>query len=261
MHTATYFSFGPDPVETRRLTRRIWWSVGIHVGAVALAFLLPRSWLGVDAEPKNIMTISLGGTPGPKSTGTTSIGGRTVERVAPPEQRPEPIRPTPAQPPAPVAVKATSKPAVAPTQTSPKPAQTPPARTAVTGPQVTAGNSAVETGARSQGAGLTFGGGGTGGETDLSNFCCQEYLQHILGTIESRWAKGQNGRGTTVLRFTIRRDGSIDTGNLTVFQSSGNSILDRAARAALFDARLMPLPGEYPNPTLTIRLSFPYGPQ
>jgi outer membrane biosynthesis protein TonB len=48
---------------------------------------------------------------------------------------------------------------------------------------------------------------------------------------------------------------------MTVFQSSGNSILDRAARAALFDARFMPLPGEYPNPALTIRLSFPYGPQ
>lgn len=257
VHTTTYFSFGPDPTESRRLQRVIWWSVGVHVGAVALAFVLPRSWFGPSRDERSVMTISLGGTAGPRSSGTTSIGGRTIERVAPPEKRPEPIRPTPPAPPAPAAAKPTPK----PTPTTAKPAATPPARAAVTGPQIAAGNTAVETGARSQGAGLTFGGGGTGGETDLSDFCCADYLQQIGAIIEARWARGHNGRGTTILRFTIRRDGSIDLGGLTVQQSSGNSIQDRAARAALFDARLLPLPAEYTNPTLTIHLSFPYGSQ
>lgn len=253
-------AFGPTPEDSRRLTRAVQWSVAIHVAAVVILLVVPRDWWSKEPERKNVMTISLGGSPGPRSTGTTSIGGRAIEEVAPPPKRPEPIRPTtPEKPPAPVSV---AKPAPRPT-TRPIETPTPPPVTAtrppVTGPQVSAGNTAVETGARGQGAGLSFGGGGSGGETDLSNFCCQEYLQLMLGAIESRWNRSQEERGRTVMKFTVNRNGSID--NVTTETSSGYGVLDRASRAALLDVRLPPLPAEYTNPTLTVHLTFPYGAQ
>lgn len=257
-------AFAPSAAETERLKRAIRWSLVVHLTAVALVFVLPRSWFTSDPEKRNVMTISLGGSPGPRSSGTTSIGGRTIEQVAPPPKRPEPIRPAPPeQKPAPAAVTKPTPAKPPPIQkpdATPKPV-TPNTRPPVTGQQIVQGNTAVETGARGQGAGLTFGGGGTGGETDLSNFCCPEYLQHLLSTIEGVWAKNQPERGTTTLKFTIRRSGAIDTENIVVEVPSGYGALDRAARAALFDARLLPLPAGYPNETLTIHLKFPYGTQ
>lgn len=265
MAATTYSSpFSIPPAEARRLNRAITWSVVVHVIALGLLLVLPRAWFTREPERRNVMTINLGGTPGPQSTGTTSIGGRTVEQVAPPPPRPEPVRPTPPQRPAPTPAPARTPPPrpTAPAPTT-KPAPTPPpaTRAPVTGPQVVTGNTAVETGARGQGAGLTFGGGFSGGETDLSNFCCPEYLTHLLNTIDSRWAKIQPERGTTTLKFTIRRDGTIDLANVTVERSSGYGVLDRAARAALSESRLLPLPAAYTNETLTIYLTFPYGTQ
>lgn len=252
--------FGPSREESTRLTRAIRWSIGVHIVLVIGLLVVPRSWLTREPDKRNVMTISLGGTPGPRSTGTTSVGGRTIEQVAPPPKRPEPVRPTPERPPAPVAVaKPIQKPAA-----TPRPAETPvaptpaPTRPPVTGPQVTQGNSPVETGARGQGAGLTFGGGLSGGETDLKDFCCPAYLQTILSLIDARWTKNpSDDRGETVLKFTINRDGSID--NILVEQASGSSILDRNSRAALTGLRLPELPGLYTNPTLTMHLRFPYG--
>ena len=265
MSATTYTSFRPDPGDSRRLNRAITWSVAVHLLLVAILLFLPSSWLTREPQKRNVMTINLGGTPGPRSTGTTSIGGRTGEQVAPPPKRPEPVRPTPKPEPAPAVAKAPPKPVPTPAVTKPAvvPRPEPPVSTRppVTGPQVVAGNTAVETGARGQGAGLTFGGGGTGGETDLSNFCCPAYLEHLLTTIEGRWAKNQPERGTTTLKFTILKNGTIDNSKVTVEQSSGYGALDRAARAALYDARLMPLPAEYPNETLTVHLKFPYGTQ
>src|SRR4026208_2441052 len=87
----------------RAMNRAVAWSLGVHVGVVLLFLVLPRPWFG--DPPRRVMTISLGGTAGPRSTGTTSIGGRTVEAVTPPTRRPEPIRPTPPVKPDPVAGK------------------------------------------------------------------------------------------------------------------------------------------------------------
>ena len=85
------------------MNRAMTWSIGIHVGVVLFFLLVPRDW--ISTPPKRTMTISLGGTPGPRSTGTTSIGGRTVEQVTPPPKRPEVVKPTPKNEPDPVAVK------------------------------------------------------------------------------------------------------------------------------------------------------------
>ena len=120
----------------------------------------------------------------------------------------------------------------------------------------------MNTGAVSQGAGLSFGGDGlAGGETDLKDFCCPEYLNQVLSIIDSSWAKNQTERGATMMRFTIARDGTIR--DVSVEHSSGVGILDRASRSALVDpnTRLPPLPAEYQKPILTVHLTFPYGTQ
>jgi TonB family protein len=260
MTATTYSSFGPRPSEVRAANRLVWWSIGVHVTVVLVVFLLPRSWFARKAaEP--VMTVSLAGTPGKdRSTGTTIMGGRTVEQVAPPPKRPEPVRPEPPAPkPPPLPARTPPRSAaVKPTET-PKPPPLPAVSPPVLGPQVTAGSTRVDTGARGQGAGLTFGGGGLGGETDDTNFCCPDYLNQVLAAVESVWNKSQFERGATILRFTVQRDGRIR--DVTVFRSSGFGILDRASRAALDDARLPPLPQAYTAQTLTIRLTFPYGPQ
>jgi TonB family protein len=252
-------SFAPRPSEVRTANRAVSWSVGVHVAAVLAVFLLPRSWFARKPQAP-VMTISLGGTPGPKSTGTTSMGGRTVEQVAPPPKRPEPVRPTPEVKPAPMPVKSPPRAAVErPAQKTPKPPPLPAVRPPIMGPRMASGSTAVDTGARGQGAGLTFGGGGLGGETDDKDFCCPDYLVQVMAAVDSVWHKDQLEHGATTLRFTVQRNGAIR--DVTVFQSSGVGILDRASKDALSEARLPPLPPAYTPPTLAIRLTFPYGPQ
>ena len=240
----------------RALNRALAWSVAVHVGAVLLFLVVPRDWFS--DPPRRVMTISLGGTAGPRSTGTTSIGGRTVESVTPPPRRPEPIPPTAPLKPDPVAakppppVKPPPKPAATAKPAKPEPAVRPP----TTGPQLTQGNTPVDTGARGQGQGLTFGGGGTGGETNLADFCCPEYIALLTQQIDANWQKAQPQRGTTVIRFSILRDGSI--ADLTVIKPSGSPLLDRASQRALLAAKLPALPSQYKAERLTVNLTFPY---
>ena len=260
--TMTPSAFGVSAADGRGLNRLIGWSLAVHVTAVALVFVVPREWFKKPAPP-SVMTITLGGTPGPRSTGTNSMGGRTVEQVAPPARRTEPIRPTPRDEPAPVPVRTpprTETVKLTPTPAAPAPPAT---RAPVTGPQVVQGSTRVDTGAISQGTGLTFGGEGTGGVTDWSTFCCPEYLRHLLTQISSKWQSNQpERRGTTTLKFTIRRDGSIDLPNIVVEKSAGSSLLDRTAVRALHEANrtLIALPARYPESVLTVHLNFPYGP-
>jgi TonB family protein len=249
-------AFQPSAGDMRAMNRALTWSIAVHVGVVVLFFVIPRDWLR--DPPRRVMTISLGGTVGPRSTGTTSIGGRTVEAVTPPPKRPEPVRPTPPVKPAPTPVKppAAVKPAPKPVPTTkpvkPEPAVRPP----TTGPQLTQGNTPVDTGARGQGQGLTFGGGGTGGETNLADFCCPEYIALLTERIDQNWQKVQQQRGTTVVRFSILRDGSIT--DLTVVTPSGSPLLDRASQRALMTAKLPALPPQYKSERLTVNLTFPY---
>ena len=144
---------------------------------------------------------------------------------------------------------------VTPTTKPVKPAPTV-TRPPTTGPQLTQGNTPVDTGARGQGQGLTFGGGGTGGETVLADFCCPEYIALLTQQIDRHWQKVQPQRGTTVLRFSILRDGSI--ADLEVIKPSGSSLLDRTSRRALESAELPPLPPQYKAEKLTVNLTFPY---
>jgi periplasmic protein TonB len=250
-----------DPGGLRRM---ISWSFAIHVTALVLVAVLPRTWLFREAPRPPVMTISLGGTLGPRSTGMTPVSARPVEEVAPEPKRPTPV---PVAAPRPdvmtVPVKPTPKPTPKPeTKTTPTPVTSPP-KPPTTGKVVQAGTSAVETFARGVGAGLTVGGGGGGAQLKVdSDFCCQAYLVDVVNRISGVWRSVQPEHGTTVMTFTIQRDGSI-TG-ITVDTPSGSSLLDRQSRATLTDPalRLGPLPAEYTPDHLTIHLSFPYqGPQ
>jgi hypothetical protein len=224
MRSVVASTFDPSPAELRRLNRVITWSVAIHVGVIGFVLLTPRSWWTRDPESKTVMTISLGGSPGPTTGGQTNIGGRTVEQVAPPPRRPQTTRPTPPAPAAPSATPATrtpprptppvstAAPRPAPPRSTAKPQEAAPqagSRPPVTGAQIARGNTAVDTGASGQGAGLASGGRFGGGDTDLANFCCPEYLNTIHPKIYARWTKNHPDRGTTINRFTIQRDGTV----------------------------------------------------
>jgi protein TonB len=171
-----------------------------------------------------------------------------------------PLPPKPAAPPPPRQTKPAetpsppAKPAARATRAPRTPAPPPP----VTGRQVFRGNTPVDTGVLQTGAGLSFG-GGTGGETNLADFCCPDYLAQVASTIASHWQRQQEERGLAIIRFTIQKDGTI--ADITIEQSSGSGLLDRASRSALVDSRLPPLPPGYAFDALTVHLRFPYGVQ
>lgn len=238
----------------RALNRTLSFSFAIHISAVVLLFVLPRSWFTDAQTPTQVMTISLAGSPGQKTSGTTQISSKTVEEVAPPVRTPP--RPPEAKPdPSAALVKSTPQAPIKPVETSKPTTDT---RPPTTGQRVAQGTARVDTGVQTLGEGLTIPGGeGTGGETDLANFCCPEYVMTFSNIIRSNWQRDPNGKGMTVIRFTIARDGKITVDQM--LSSSGSGLLDRAARRALEVSKLPPLPSAYTNPTLVIRLGFDHG--
>ena len=77
-----------DPEGLRRM---ITWSFAIHIGVLVLIAVVPRTWFFHKAPPQPVMVISLGGTPGPRSTGMTPVSARPVEEVAPEPKRQTPV--------------------------------------------------------------------------------------------------------------------------------------------------------------------------
>jgi TonB family protein len=236
------------------LNSTIVWSIVAHIALFVFMILMPASWRGaVDEGPRTVMTISLGGAPGPRNGGLTTMGGRTVQ--APP---PEPVKKIVETPPAP------KTPEMAlPTKNArvvkPQPREAPKestARTPATGePQE--GSTRVNTGARGQGFGLTSGGGGgTGVTVDTANFCCPEYLSQMVTIIQRNWDSRQQATGSVIMKFTVTRAGTIE--NVQVEQSSGFVAHELTAQRALLLTRLPELPIQYPNPTLTVHMRFEY---
>jgi TonB family protein len=130
-------------------------------------------------------------------------------------------------------------------------------RTPTTGPREQFGSSAADTGGFGFGTGLSTGGGGTSGYLDVGNFCCPDYLETMLNRIQRNWESKQQVAGTSVIRFTVQRDGSIT--DVELERGSGYPGLDLTAQRALLNTRLLPeLPAAYTNPTLTVHLLFTY---
>jgi protein TonB len=243
---------GPDGFK-----RMIGVSLAVHA-ALLLAFaLVPASWRQPQHESREVMTISLGGAPGPRAGGLTSMAGRPVQQVVPPkpDEKPAPIAPPAAKPPE----------MVEPTKAAPKQAPrpvTPPETTSAqarakapsTGARISEGQAKADTGVVSDSIGLSTGGGGTGGQINLGNFCCPAYVAEMLQIIHRNWRQQQGATGATIMRFVIDRQGAVS--NIGVARTSGNFLLDQAATRALTLTKLPPLPGEYTNPTLTVNLEF-----
>ncbi len=245
--------------EPDGLRRMVGISLGVHAVALAVLTLLPMAWIGYkDRTPKVVMTISLGGTaPGPYTGGTQTLGGRPVQAEAPLPKAPTAVRP-PAEK-TPDMTVPERKPV-----TKPRPeVKTAPEHTRswnrqpVTGPKVQAGSSVAETGATGQTFGLSTGGGGTGGYLDVKNFCCPDYVATMVQLVRANWDGRQEVPGDTMIKFTIQRTGLIT--DVQLERSSGYAALDLTAQRAVIDTRqLPPLPAEFPNPTLTVHLSFQY---
>jgi protein TonB len=242
--------------EQDGLSRMVAISGGVHVALVALLLFLPAAWFhGRTEAPRNVMTISLGGAPGPKTGGMTPIGARAVQRAVETLPKAEPVRPPAAKTPEmvePIA-KPLAKNTPAPVKDAPKEARS---RTPTTGAQTREGRSMAETGSQSNTLGLTTGGGGTGGQINLGNFCCPDYILEMNRLIMANWNSRQNAQATSVMRFTIHRDGTLT--DIGVGTSSGYAMLDMFAQRALQMAKLPPLPPAYTNETLTVNLSFEY---
>jgi TonB family protein len=246
--------------EPGGLTQTAVVSIAAHAAAiVALAFvpgILPRRTI----PPPVVMTISLGGTPGPKTGGMTMMGGRTIQAAAPSTApKIEKIAmPTPKAPPAMVLPIPDPKMKARATPKETATSKDPQGRAGGRGAETQKGSATVETGARGQGFGLsTSGGGGTGSTLDVKDFCCPEYLLDMVNRIRANWVQQQQATGSVLMKFTILRAGQISA--IETERSSNVTALDLASQRALYvTARLAPLPAGFPDDHLTVHLNFEY---
>jgi TonB family protein len=231
------------------------WSVAAHAAVIAGLMLMPERVS--DEAPRTVMTISLGGAPGPKTQGITQMGGRAVQAEAPAEPPPKVAPPPAAAPP-----KMTlPDPQARPRPARPRPDRAPPdsnARTLSTGDKPREGSTRTETQVRGQGFGLSSSGGAGGPVTvDAVDFCCTEYLEQMTAIIQRNWTASQGMVGITMMKFTIRRNGEL--AEIQVERPSGFAVLDLASQRALqLTRQLPPLPARYPNPSLTVHMRFEY---
>jgi TonB family protein len=244
------------------LQRMLTFSMSVHLALAAALVFAPGGLLHHNTTPPTVMTISLGGGgAGVENGGMTAMGGRPVQEVKPPD---EPVKREVARPPAAKApemtmplpnAKATKAAPSKPVRSAPEEAR---GRTPTRGAQVTAGSTVADTGVRGQGFGLSTGGGpGSGSTLDVADFCCPEYIATMMLQIKRAWNMNQGATGQAIVKFTIQRDGRLT--DVSVPQSSGIATLDLAAqRAVVQTSALPPLPEAFPNPTLTVRLTFLY---
>jgi TonB family protein len=208
-----------------------------------------------DEAPRTVMTISLGGAPGPKTDGMTQMGGRAVQAAA--EKTPR-IQ-TPPAPERPAMTIPEPNARVRPER--PRARQAPAesnARALSTGDEPREGSTRSETQVRGAGFGLaTAGGSGGPIEVDAVDFCCREYLVQLRDVIQRNWQQRQNLVGISQVKFTIRRDGLLE--DIQIERPSGFTALDLASQLAVQrTGKVAPLPQQYPNQTLTVHMKFEY---
>ncbi len=198
---------GPDGFK-----RMIGLSLLAHAALIIAVTLSPSSWRTRDTEPRTVMTISLGGAPGPRAGGLTSMSGRAVQQAVPPkpDETPDRIAPPAARAPE-MTVPTTSAPKQAPTPATRPQTATEQGRAKVpsTGARVSEGQAKADTGVVSDSIGLSTGGGGTGGQINLGNFCCPAYVAEMLQIIHRNWRQQQGARGATIMKFVIDRQGML----------------------------------------------------
>jgi TonB family protein len=246
--------------EVAGLNRMVVVSLAAHSLLIAALLFIPESWRsGRPRQTPVMMTISLGGSAGPKTGGMTQMAGRPVQAVAPPEPRrvdtppaaktPEMVVPDPA-------AKLKPRPPAKPLD---KPIDKSTTRKPTSGPEIKSGAARADTGGQPIPFGglSTSGGGGTGATLDVKDFCCPEYIQTMVDRIRSNWNANQGATGQVVVKFTIRSDGMLT--NVEVERASGHPVLDmESRRAVLYTRQLPPLPAQFAEPHLTVHLNFGY---
>jgi TonB family protein len=243
--------------DTERLAPVVGWSAVAHLVITLLIAIVPAAWLGtMQREPEVIMQVSLGGAVGPRDGGLATLGGRPIQQERPVEAKKtiEPVR----------APAAKAPEMVEPTKTAPKltpsakvEAKDPRSRTPTRGEKIEQGNAVAQTAGKGQGFGLSSGGGGTGGYLDVANFCCPDYLATMIDLINRNWSSKQGAEGTTLIKFTIERDGRIAA--VQIEKPSGVPALDYFSQRSLALTRqLPPLPAAYTGERLTVHLSMDY---
>ncbi len=228
-----------------------------HVAAIAAIIIAPWLFNAHAEQPAVLMEVSLGGAPGPVTGGMTPLAGRPIQQAVPrPElPKPQPLRPPAAKTPDMVenTTKAPTKPAVRQPTSSASTRQAPP----TTGEAVRPGQARAETGSTSNEAGLSTGGGGSGAQNTLANFCDPQYLGQMVALVHRNWDQRQNVVAKPVVRFVIQRDGTLT--DIAVRQPSGYYALDNAAyRAVVLTRAVPPLPACYPHPNFAVNLTFEY---
>jgi TonB family protein len=245
--------------EPTGLGRTALLSLGAHAALFGLLTLIPTLIPIAKQQPRVLMSISLGGAPGPSNGGMQMLGGRRID-AAPNATEPEVARRalpvTPPPQPKMVLPDPKQKPRTPPRTTASS--KDPKASATGRGAQSQEGTTRVETGARGQGFGLSTGGGGDGGvKLDTANFCCPEYIADMLNRIRKNWNQNQQASGVVVMKYTILRTGELTT--IEVEQSSRNAVLDLASQRALVTTKsLAPLPAAFPDRQLTVHLTFEY---
>jgi TonB family protein len=241
-------------VEPPGLQRMIAISLTAHV-VLTVVLLLAPSITPRTQDSEDVMTISLGGAPGPRVGGMTPMGGAPVQAPSVETAPPRRVQPRAAEKPPEMVLP--TKPAAKP---PPKVREAPKDARGVKpsqGDEPRPGSTPVDTGGRGTTTGLTQGGGGAGAYLDVANFCCPEYLSTMVQLIQRNWNSRQEVAGQTVMKFVIERDGRIS--QLEVEQSSGYFALDQTAQRALLLTRQLPaLPPQYTEDQLTVHLVFRY---
>ena len=234
-------------------------SMLLHGLLLAAIVFAPAGLFGRSTEaPRTVMTITLnGGTPGPDSGGLTSIGGRPVQEVTPPDAPREALRPPAAKAPAMTVPEPNAKPSKAASASVKQAPDDARGRTPTKGAEKSEGTAVAVTGVRGQGFGLSTGGTtGMGAAFDV-DFCCPDYVALMVAKIRSNWSAQAETAGHVVVRYVIARSGLIT--EPSVEQSSGVFALDQnALRAVVSTRQLAPLPEAFPNATLPVHLTFQY---
>jgi TonB family protein len=247
--------------ESDGLSRMFVVSLIAHAVLLGAVVLMPAEWRG-GKDSKNVvrMTISLsGGAPGPNTGGMTQMSSRPVQAVAPPEAKPRPETPPATKKPEMSIPDPTLKPKAASPKVD-KSVDKSASRNPTTGPKVTGGDARVNTGA----APIPFGGlsqsGGAraGGVTlDVKDFCCPDYLSTMSDRIRGNWNQNQGLAGRVIVKFTIKRDGTLT--DVELERGTGNYLLDtEARRAVVYTRQLPPLPAQFTEASLTVHLIFDY---
>jgi TonB family protein len=243
--------------DADRLSRTVVLSLIAH-GILITAFAFAPALRNAPADNANVMTISIAGAQGP-------IQGRNPESGRPVQERvPETAKPrndTPPAPPKPEMIEPvkTAKPAPK-TAVKPEPKKEEPlrGRTPTQGAEVKAGDARADT----KGAAIPFGGLATGGGgmnsayTDFANFCCPEYLTTMTRLIYGNWQAKQGVEGSNVVRFVVKRDGTL--ADVTIEQGANQYLNMASQRALALTKQLPPLPAAFTGDQLTVHLAFQY---